>query len=60
MGAEDGPASIFFLMMGILCPGHWVCLVPGWPSTFVALAEEPEGRKKPHSELGSVFMLEAI
>lgn len=57
-GGTRWPSQHFSLVVGILCPGHWLCLVSSWPSCFPSLVREPEERKKPHSELGSVFMLE--
>lgn len=47
-------------VVGNLCPRHWACLVSDLPSNSLALAREPEEKKKPHSEMGSVLMLEVI
>lgn len=52
------PDQCLSLAMGNLCPTHGACLASGWPSASIALAGKPGGEKS-HSEVGSVFMLEA-
>lgn len=37
-GGRRWPNHRLTLVMRILSPGHWVCLVSGWPSTSLALA----------------------
>lgn len=59
-GGGGWPNQCFSLVTGILCCGHWARLVSASPSTFLALAREPEEKTKPHLKVGSVPTLEVI